>query len=417
MSKWSDRDKAHLWHPLTQHGLHPNHKAIVEAKGIYLIDEVGERYIDAISSWYTCMYGHSNPHIVNRVKKGLDQLDQVVFSGFTHPPAIQFSESLTSILPGDLTKVFFSDNGSTAVDVALKMAFQFHFNQGQKRNKVVALSEGFHGDTFGAMSVSDLSVYNGPFEQFFLEVERFDWQNNTLGDFEKMVSQESVASFIYEPLVQGAAGMKMIPAHLLNDLLLIAKKHGVVCIADEVMTGFGKTGSNFASDQITTKPDIMCLAKSLTGGIAPMAVTVATQNIYNAFLSDQLVDGFFHGHTYSANPLACNAATAAIELLTSQVIVEGLERIGKQNQSFIKKLKGNKKVKNLRHIGVIMALDLVVEGERYGKSRDKLFNFFMSKGVFLRPLGNTIYIVPPFTIGEQELNYLHQIIEESLDII
>lgn len=417
-----ERDKKHLWHPLTQHQLHPDHLAIAKAKGTLLYDDQGKSYIDGIASWYTCMYGHSHPHIIKRVTEQMQTLDHVVFAGFTHKPAVKLSEALIPILPKAQEKIFFSDNGSTSVDIAIKMALQFHFNNGNKRSKIIALEDGFHGDTFGAMSVSGLSVYNGPFEDFFIDVERIPVPTTANFDsvksqFEALVKQGGVAAFIYEPLVQGAAAMKMFEANLLDELLTIAKAQNVLCIADEVMTGFGKTGKLFASEYLKEQPDIICLAKSLTGGLAPMALTTCTQRIYDAFLSNDIAKGFFHGHTYSANPLACTAALASIELLTSSEIQDSIVRITEKHKTFDTHIKTHPKVKSTRQLGVIYALDLNVEMERYGDLRYKLFNFFMDNGVCLRPLGNTIYILAPFVITNEELDKVYEVIENALEIL
>jgi len=415
-----ERDKKHLWHPLTQHKLHPEHLAISSAKGVLLFDENGKEYIDGIASWYTCMYGHSNAYIVNRVAAQMKTLDHVVFAGFTHEPAIKLSEALINVLPNNQQKLFFSDNGSTSVDIAIKMSLQYHFNKGEKRGKIIAFEDGFHGDTFGAMSVSGLSVYNGPFEEFFIDVDRIPVPTvenfySVKEQFIALLEKENVASFIYEPLVQGAAAMKMHDAHLLDELLAIAKKYEILTIADEVMTGFGKTGKNFASEYLVNLPDIICLAKSITGGLVPMAITSCTQDVYNAFLSDDLAKGFFHGHTYSANPVACTAALACIELLQSIEIQNDIERIVKSHQDFDNKIKIHPKVARTRQLGIIYALDLNIQMERYGDLRYKLFNFFMENGVCLRPLGNTIYILAPFVITDKQLKKIYQTIEKMLD--
>ena len=417
-----ERDKKHLWHPLTQHKLHPNHLAITKAKGALLFDDNGNEYVDGIASWYTCMYGHCNEYITNKVNAQMQQLDHVVFAGFTHEPAIKLSEELIKILPVNQEKLFFSDNGSTSVDIAIKMALQYHFNNGEKRGKIIALEDSFHGDTFGAMSVSGLSVYNGPFEDFFIDVARI--QVPTKKNFEEvkqkfisLIVENEVAAFIYEPLVQGAAAMKMFDGNLLDELLAIAKQHKVLCIADEVMTGFGKTGKNFASEHLVNQPDIICLSKSLTAGLVPMAITSCTQKVYDAFLSDDIGKGFFHGHTYSANPIACTAALAGIELLQSEEIQQNITRITNSHTDFDARIKSHPKVKETRQLGVIYALDLNVEMDRYGDLRYKLFNFFMENGVCLRPLGNTIYILAPYVITDAQLQKVYQTIEESLAII
>lgn len=417
-----ERDKKHLWHPLTQHKLHPSHMPIVRAKGALLFDENGKQYIDGIASWYTCMYGHSHPEIISKIKLQLDELDQVVFSGFTHPPAIELSEKLIEILPGKMEKIFFSDNGSTSVDVAIKMSLQYFFNKGQKRNKMISFHNAFHGDTFGSMSVSGLSVYNGPFEDFLLTVDRIEVPEASnfkavKENFKDLLESGTIAAFIYEPIVQGAAAMKMYDPALLDELIGMAREHGTLAIADEVMTGFGKTGKFFASEYMSNQPDIICLSKSLTAGIAPMALTCCTDEVYAAFYDDDISKGFFHGHTYSANPLACTAAIAGIDLLRSSEIEADMIRINKRHLAFEQLIKDNSKVNSTRVLGVIFALDLNVQMDRYGKLRDELYRFFMDNGVFLRPLGNTIYILPPFVISDLELDRVYETIEKSLEII
>lgn len=418
----NDRDKKHLWHPLTQHKLHPDTIAITKAKGCILTDEHGKTYIDAIASWYTCMYGHCNDYITNRVSSQMKQLDQIVFSGFTHEPAIRLSEELIKILPENQNKIFFSDNGSTSVEIGIKMALQYHFNKGEKRHTLIAFEGGFHGDTFGAMSVSGLSVYNGPFEDFFLNVERIPTPNESnhksiLERLDSIIENNKVAGFIYEPLVQGAAAMKMHDTEGLNLILEYCKTHQIISIADEVMTGFGKTGKYFASLYMDNKPDIICLSKALTGGLLPMAITSCTDAIYDAFYSDDISKGLFHGHTYSANPLACTAALAGIELLQTDEIQTNINRIIESHQAFGNRIQKHPKVKSIRQTGIIFALDLNIEMSRYGNLRDKLFNFFMSRGVFLRPLGNTIYIQAPYVITSVELEKVYQVIEDSLNTL
>ncbi|MBL4604619.1 MAG: adenosylmethionine--8-amino-7-oxononanoate transaminase [Flavobacteriaceae bacterium] len=415
-----ERDKKHLWHPLKQHQLNPESLAIVKAKGCVLTDESGNEYIDAIASWYTCMYGHCNDFITSRVYQQMQQLDQVMFSDFTHEPAVKLSEELIKILPKGQNKIFFNDNGSTAVEAAIKMALQYYFNKGEKRSMFVAFENGFHGDTFGAMGVSGLSAYNGPFEDFLIDVKRIPTPNGTnhkeiinlLKGFE---SNYPIAGFIYEPLVQGAAGMRIHDAEGLNEILKFCKAHKILTIADEVMTGFGKTEKNFASDYVDTKPDIICLSKALTAGLLPMAITSCTQEVYDAFLSDDIAKGFFHCHTYSANPVACAAAIAGIELLQSEEIQTNIKKISTSHKVFNERIKNHPKVKSTRQLGVIFALDLNTNTERYGGLRDKLLKFFMDRGVFLRPLGNTIYIQVPYVISEEQLEKVYKVIEDALD--
>ncbi|MDB4292013.1 adenosylmethionine--8-amino-7-oxononanoate transaminase [Maribacter sp.] len=422
MKNLSERDQAHLWHPLTQHKLHPKMLGIVKAKGVLLIDEEGKEYIDGISSWYTSVYGHCNDFILEKVYAQMQQLDQVIFSGFTHEPAVRLSEELIKILPENQSKLFFSDNGSTAVEVGIKMALQYHFNQGEKRKVLLAFENGFHGDTFGAMSVSGLSVYNGPFEEYFLEVERIpvpskDNIKTTIAHLENRLQEKDIAGFVYEPLVQGAAAMQMHDPQGLDSILRILKLHGVVTIADEVMTGFGKTGSNFASDHIATKPDVICLSKALTAGLLPMAITSCSQHIYDAFYSDDIGKGLFHAHTYTANPLACAAALAGLELLQSEAIQNNIKRISASHQEFDAEINSHPKVARTRQCGIIYALDLNVQMERYGNLRDTLFNHFMQEGVFLRPLGNTIYILAPYITTDEQLQKIYGAIKSALQLV
>lgn len=420
MKNLSERDQKHLWHPLTQHKLYPKMLGIVKAKGAVLFDEHGKEYIDGISSWYTSVYGHCNDAIIDRVYAQMQQLDQVVFSGFTHEPAVALSEALISLLPDNQEKLFFSDNGSTATEIGIKMALQYHHNRGKKRSVLLAFEDGFHGDTFGAMSVSGLSVYNGPFEDYFIEVKRIPVPTEAnleglLHQLENTMDLDTVAGFIYEPLVQGAAAMKMHKAGHLEKILKVIKSYGVLAIADEVMTGFGKTGRHFASDHMTEKPDIICMSKALTAGMLPMAVTSCTQDIYDAFYSDDIAKGLFHGHTYTANPLACAAALAGIDLLRSEGIQKNIAEIMQWHQEFDAEIKGHPKVAATRQTGIIYALDLDMVMERYGEVRDRLWRHFMDSGVFLRPLGNTIYISAPYIVTKDEMHRIYDSIRQALE--
>jgi len=413
-------DARYIWHPLTQHKTAMVPKAIASASGNYLVDIAGKRYFDAISSWYTCSYGHANQALTRVVKNQVDRLHHVVFAGMTHEPAVTLAKKLIGILPYNQAKIFYSENGSTSVEIAIKMSFQYHFNRGEKRNVIIALENGFHGDTFGAMSVSGLSVYNGPFEDLLIKVVRIPAPtlgniNAVLEQVNRILREHRVASFIYEPIVQGAAAMQIHDATALCRLLQRFTASGVLNIADEVMTGFGKTGTLFASDQLLNKPDIMCLSKALTGGIMPMAVTSTTQAVYDAFCDDALAAGFFHGHTYSGNPLGCAIAAAAIELLLSEEIQENCRRIAASHTVFAAALKQDPKVEHIRTIGVILAFDLVNTMERYGAQRNAIFNWFWEQGVFLRPLGNTIYLVPPFTSTAQDLTFCYDTLERFLN--
>lgn len=416
----SERDKKHLWHPLTQHKTSPAALPIIKAKGALLYDEQGQEYIDGISSWYTAVYGHCNEKITFKVAEQMQQLDQVVFSGFTHEPAVKLSEALIGILPSNQQKLFFNDNGSTATEVGIKMALQYHHNRGSKRHVMLAFEEGFHGDTFGAMSVSGLSVYNGAFKEHFIEVVRIPvptGENNAkvLEQLQQLIKQHRIAGFIYEPLVQGAAAMKMHDAEGLNSLLAECQKNDIVLVADEVMTGFGKTGKNFASEYLEVQPDIICLSKALTAGLLPMGVTSCSQKVFDAFYSNDLSKGLFHGHTYTANPPACAAALAGIELLTSEEMQENIQRQVNSHKAFGEKISSHPKVTNLRQLGVIFAFELNVEIERYGNIRNQLFQHFLEQGIYLRPLGSTIYILAPYITTDEQLQKIYDSIELALD--
>ena len=416
------RDKKYLWHPLTQHKTAAPPVGIVKAEGALLYDEEGKAYIDGIASWYTCMYGHGHKKIITAVNQQMQTLDFTMFSGFTHPPAIELSERLMDILPENQSKVFFNDNGSTAIEAAIKMALQFYHNKGDKRDTLIAFEDGFHGDTFGAMSASGLSSYNGPFEDFLLKVVRLpvpkeDTISIILNQLDQLLTTNSCAAFVFEPIIQGAAGMKFHSAKGLDAIIKKCKEHQVLCIADEIMTGFGKTGKNFASDYLTNLPDIMCLGKALTAGMFPMSITSCSQEIFDGFLSDDVTKGFFHAHTFSAHPLGCAAAIAGIELLCSDEIQQRSQQIASKHRAFMERISGHTKVAEVRTLGVVLALDLNVQVDRYGNFRDYLYQFFMERGVNLRPLGNTVYVLPPFIIEDSQLQQIYDAIENVLEVL
>lgn len=414
------RDQKHIWHPLTQHKIKQEMLPIKKAKGVILTDEEGKEYIDGISSWYTAVYGHCNTYITNKVHQQMQQLDQVVFSGFTHEPAIKLAEALVEILPSKQQKIFFNDNGSTATEIGIKIALQYHYNQHNDRKVMLAFEEAFHGDTFGAMSVSDLSVYNGAFQDHFIKVERIPVPNgnNTqeiLNKIEKIHQNTPLAGFIYEPLVQGAAAMKMHDVEGLNQVLKFCREKDIILVADEVMTGFGKTGEYFASHYLEEQPDVVCMSKALTAGLLPMGATSCTQEVFDAFYDEDIAKGLFHGHTYTANPLACTAALAGIELLISEEIQQNIKKINAQHLAFNDRVKNHSLVESTRCIGTIYALDLAVENSRYGNLRDKIYNYFMSNGIYLRPLGKTIYIACPYVINKEELDKIYDCILNLLE--
>lgn len=415
------RGQKHLWHPLTQHKTAALPLGVVKAEGALIWDEEGNEYVDGIASWYTAMYGHSNSSITAAISAQMNELDFVMFSGFTHGPAVQLSEKLMEILPENQAKIFFNDNGSTAVEAAIKMAIQFHHNQGDKRDTLIAFENGFHGDTFGAMSASGISSYNAPFKDFLLKVVRIpvptlENQHAVLEHLTTIIEEHSCAAFVFEPLVQGAAGMRFHSSTGLDAIIEKCQAANILCVADEIMTGFGKTGKIFASDYLKHKPDIMCLGKALTAGMFPLSITSCSQEIFDAFLSDEVSKGFFHAHTFSAHPLGCAAAIASLELLSSKEILERRVAIAQNHQQFMATIQTHPKVKNARTLGVILALELDIPMNRYGKQRDQLYRHFMDRGVILRPLGNTIYTLPPYVITDEQLSKIYTAIKEVIEL-
>jgi adenosylmethionine-8-amino-7-oxononanoate aminotransferase len=415
------RDKSVNWHPYTQMMTAEDAIPIVKGKGVYLFDENGKKYIDAVSSWWVTLHGHAHPYIAQRVSEQLNTLEQVIFAGFTHEPAIQLSENILQLLPDNQEKVFYSDNGSTAVEVALKMCIQFAYNQGKEKTKILAFKDAYHGDTFGAMSVSGRSVWTKPFGEMLFDVIFID--TPTSDNLESLKSQikniaNEIACFIYEPLVQGAAGMLMHNPEDLSELMKFCKEQNILLIQDEVFTGFGRTGKLFAADYLTENPDIMCFSKGLTGGTMPMGITTSSNEIFNAFLSEDKYKTLFHGHSFTANPLACTAALASMELLLSKETQESINSISNKHKEFSQVLQQHPKVENVRQTGTILAWDLKTDnGTSYFNTLGKLFyKEFLNKGIIIRPLGNVMYLVPPYCITSEELDYIYQTILQVLDI-
>ncbi len=420
----SQRDKKHNWHPYTQHKTATDFPAIVKGEGALLWDENGKEYIDAIASWWVNPYGHSNTFIADAIYKQLTSLEHVLFGGFTHEPAVVLSEKLMEILPSNQKKIFYSDNGSTAVEVAIKVALQFNYNKGITKTKIIAFEDAFHGDTFGAMAASGISFYTQAFQGSLLEVVRVPIptagnEEKALQVLQELLATNEYAAFIFEPLVLGAAGMVMYSPEVLDKMIALCKDHSVFTIADEVMTGFGKTGKTFATDYLTNKPDMMCLSKALTGGTIPMAITTFTQEIFDVFYDDDINKALFHGHTFTANPTGCAAALASLELLQTSEMQANLKRVNQSHLEFENKIKSHPKVKTTRVLGVIFALEIKTSSEEsyYGTLRNKLYNFFIENGVILRPVGNIVYILPPYIMTNSQLQKVYQTIENALEIV
>jgi len=419
-----DIDSKYIWHPFT-HQKHADENIFIDkAAGAWLYNDKGDKYLDAISSWWVNIHGHAHPKIAEAIAQQASTLEHIIFAGFTHKPAIELAENLIPLLPGEFEKIFYSDNGSTSTEVALKMSVQYWWNLSNKksalaRRKILAFRNSYHGDTFGAMSVSDRGVFTLAFHDLLFEVIYMDTPSEenieqTLATIEEHGKQ--VACFIYEPLVQGAGGMKMYPSILLNQILEKAKQFDIICIADEVMTGFGRTGKIFASEYMEQKPDIICLSKGLTGGALPLGVTACVRKIHDAFVQDDRMMTFFHGHSFTANPISCAAAAASLKLLKNEQCLASINRIAAANRNYALELEDQQlPLVNIRYTGTILAFEvdeahheyLNVTGHVIGRSA-------MEKGLYIRPLGNTVYLMPPYCITEEESAFMFSTLTDTL---
>ncbi|WP_432222567.1 adenosylmethionine--8-amino-7-oxononanoate transaminase [Flavobacterium sp. TMP13] len=420
----TEKDSQYLWHPYTQHKTAQLPITIARGEGALLWDENNKEYIDAIASWWVNPFGHSNRFIADAIYKQLTTLEHVLFGGFTHQPAIQVAEKLMEILPSNQQKIFFSDNGSTAVEVAIKVALQFFFNKGEKRTTIIAFEDAFHGDTFAAMAASGISFYTQAFQGMFIDVVRIPVpvkgkEKASFTALKNVIDNHKCAGFIFEPLVQGAAGMVMYEPEALATLIEICKENKVLTIADEVMTGFGKTGKTFAMDYVKEQPDMMCLSKALTGGTIPMAITTFTQEIFDAFYDDDINKALFHGHTFTANPTGCAAVLASVQLLQKPDMQANIKRVNKRHLAFQDHIKNHPKITTTRVLGVIFALEIKSNSDEsyYGSMRNKLYNFFIEKGVILRPVGNIVYILPPYIISDEQLQKVYAVVEEAVEMV
>ncbi|MCC5832784.1 MAG: adenosylmethionine--8-amino-7-oxononanoate transaminase [Chlamydiales bacterium] len=394
-----ERDLKTIWHPFTQRGTDPKPLPFIRGAGSYLYTPEGVGYLDAISSWWVNLHGHAHPVIAEAISKQAGQMDQVLFTDFTHSPAIELSERLLSLLPEGFSRVFFTDDGSTAVEAALKMAIQYWHNRGIKKRRILSLDGGYHGDTFGAMSAAGKNGFNFPFWPYQFEVETigrpFDQNARRLLDTD-------CACLIYEPRIQGAGGMRIYPKEELEALLNLCRQSETLLIADEVMTGFGRTGPLFASS-FSLKPDFICLSKGITGGALPLGVTVTHEEIYEAFLSNKRERAFLHGHSYTANPICCAAANASLTLFNEA----DRKRIEAGHRRFCFEWEGHPKLKRLEYLGTILALEFNGEDGYYSPQRDILLRYFLERKILLRPLGNVIYAMPPYCTTNTELEIIY----------
>ena len=425
MSELLEKDKQYVWHPFTQMKTADAPLEIVKAEKTTLYAADGKTYIDCNSSWWVNVHGHGHPYIGKAISEQFSKIDHVIFAGATHPKAVELAERIINKLPKNhFQKVFFSDDGSTAVEVALKMAFQYWFNKNEPRKRILALDGAYHGDTFGAMAIGQRGYFNAPFEHFFFDVDQLEFptaenEKELLIIAENLFKTNEFAAIILEPIIQGSAGMKTYSIQWLNDLVKLAKKYDVLVIFDEVMTAWGRTGKLFAMNHCEVVPDIVCLSKGLTGGVLPLGLTVTHNTIYNAFLSDEKSKALLHGHSFTGNPIVCAAACASLDLFEKETTWENIETICELNIQFTEQIKSHHSIKEIRLCGTILAIELQTgEGNTYFSSiRDKAYNYFLKKGLLIRPLGNVIFINPPYSITKEELHKIYQEITNFLSII
>ena len=433
-----DRDRACLWHPYTQMQTAPPPLAIVRGEGVYLYTENGRRILDGISSWWVNIHGHSHPKLNEALAAQARRLEHVVFAGCTHPPAVELAERLLAVLPSGLTRVFYSDNGSTAVEVALKLACQYWGNRGRSlRRRFVTLHHAYHGDTVGAMSASEDSLFTRPFAPMLFQVlrahapycyrcplglERSTCQIDCLGDLERLLQEhaDEVAGVLVEPMLQGAGGMIVWPAEFLAGVRRLCDRYGTLMIADEVLTGFGRTGRMFACEHAAVVPDIICLSKALTAGYLPLGATVTTDGVYDAFLSEDRTRTFFHGHSFTANPLACAVAAASLDLFRETKALDRVSVLERRLREGLEPLAALPHVGDVRVIGGVGIVELVTDkGAKAGggyldRLGPRLAQGFLDRGLLLRPLGNVLYFMPPYVITEAETAWALEQIRDVL---
>jgi adenosylmethionine-8-amino-7-oxononanoate aminotransferase len=413
----------HLWHPTTQVAVAPEPLRVVSARGCLLELDDGRQLIDAISSWWVTLHGHSEPSIAAAIGRQALQLEQVIFANFSHPPAETLATRLSALT--GLERLFFSDNGSTAVEVALKIAWQWWRNQGSERRQLIAFEGAYHGDTFGAMALGDRSLFTAPYDELLCDVARIPWPHTHWGDGDveqreaaaleqlEQALRTPTAALIVEPLIQGASGMRLVRPSFLRAVAERVQASGALLIADEVMTGFGRTGALFSCQRAGIQPDLMALSKGLTGGFLPMGVTMARERLYQGFISDTPSHTFFHGHSFTANPLGCAAALASLDLL--QHNPERYQQFEARHRPALEQLSNHPRVKQVRCLGTMAAFELEAGATSYlnpvGRQIQRLC---LEQGVFLRPLGNVVYLLPPLTISEPQLQRCYDALAEAL---
>lgn len=431
----NDRDRAHVWHPYTQMLTQPPLLPIVRGEGVYLYTEDGRKILDGISSWWVNIHGHSHPKLNAALAAQAREIEHVVFAGCTHRPAVELAERLVEVMPTGLRRVFYSDNGSTAVEAAIKMAVQYWRNRGEpQRAGLITLHHAYHGDTVGAMSASEDSVFTRAFTPLLFPVERAyapycyrcplglkraSCRIECLGDLERRLEEQGnrTAAVLVEPMLQGAGGMIVWPAEFLAGVRRLCDQHGVLMIADEVLTGFGRTGRMFACEHAKVTPDIMCLSKALTAGYLPLGVTAATEAIYEAFLSTDRGQAFFHGHSYTANPLACAVAIASLELFHETDVLGRVVRLEEQLRTGLEPLRSLCRVGDVRVIGGVGVVELEGDSGYLADIGPRLGAAFLERNLLLRPLGNIVYFMPPYAITDSETDWALEQIREVIGAV
>ncbi|MBI2257640.1 MAG: adenosylmethionine--8-amino-7-oxononanoate transaminase [Flavobacteriia bacterium] len=416
MSKLIELDQKYVWHPFTQHQIERPPLQIVQGYGSTLVDVNGRKYLDCNSSWWTILHEHQHPYLKQALIEQFDELDHVLFAGVTHPKAVELAYRLAKFTPNELTRTFFSDNGSTAIEVAIKMVYQYFHNQNKPKKKILALEGAYHGDTFGAMSVSSRGNFNKPFEHLFFTVDYLPFPFNTEIEeknfhlTEKLFESGEFAAIIVEPIVQGAAGMRMYRPEFLEKWVQIAKKYDVLVVFDEVMTAWGRTGKLFAMNYINSTPDIVCFSKGVTGGVLPLGITHTSEKIYQGFLSDNKEQALLHGHSFTANPLACSLACANFDLIEQADFYDQIDRISKSHHQFYNEIRGHELLKEVRQTGTIIAFELY-DAEKNGyfsNIKEKIITQFIELSCLIRPLGNTFFLNPPSNTSNEELQQMYE---------
>lgn len=412
-----------VWHPFTQHLLEPVTKKITRTEGAYLIDEGGRKILDLISSWWVITHGHRTPPIMQAIREATEQYDQIIFAEYSHEPAEQLAQELIRIVPHGLSHVFYSDSGSTCVEVALKMALGYFHNRGELRSRIAVMAGSYHGDTIGTMSAGERGVFNAAYGALLYDVTTIPFpsegrEQQTLDAFDQLCRGGDLAALIVEPLVLGAGGMKIYPAFVLRQLKAIAEAYGVLLICDEVMTGWGRTGTLFASEQAGITPDILCLSKGITGGSLPLAVTLCVPEIFEAHLSTDRSRTFYHSSSYTANPIACAAGLANVQIWRDEPVLQRVQNLQAMQSRELVRFKNDPRFENVRQCGTITALDVKAQNSGYlSDVALRLKAFFRSHDVLLRPLGNVLYLMPPYCVTAQELQRSYLLIDEAAALL